>query len=67
MGSLPHELIGLIISLKLCQNLCSFKWLKSNVKRVSSFKPLTLSDMGFFDQPPPREEAGGGGTNHSPI
>ena len=30
----------MIISLKLCRNLCSFRWLKSNLKRVNSFTPL---------------------------
>ena len=27
------------VSLKLCLNLCSFKWLNSSLKRVSSFIP----------------------------
>ena len=37
---LPHGHMGLIVSLKLCQNLCSFRLLKFSLKRVSSFKPL---------------------------
>ena len=32
---------GLIVSWKWCWNLCcSFRWLKSNLKRVNSFTPL---------------------------
>ena len=32
----------MIISWKLCRNLCSFRWLKSNLKRLNSFRPLIL-------------------------
>ena len=37
-------------SLKLCRNLCSFKWLKFKLKRVSSLRPdiLCISQKGFF-------------------
>ena len=38
--SSPREYIELIISLKLCRNLCLFRAVKSNCKRVISFAPL---------------------------
>ena len=37
---LYHEHIGLIVSLKACRWLCSSRWLKFNLRRVSNFKPL---------------------------
>ena len=36
------EHIGLSVSLKLSRNLCSFRWLKFNLKQVSKFKPVIL-------------------------
>ena len=36
----PHLHIGSTISLKPYLNLCSFKWLKFNLRRVSSLRPL---------------------------
>ena len=38
--SRSHLHIGSTVSLKPCLNLCSFKWLKFNLRRVSSLKPL---------------------------
>ena len=35
-----HLHIGSIVSLKPCLNLCSFKWLQFNLRRVSSLRPL---------------------------
>ena len=35
-----HLHIGSTISLKPCLNLCSFKWLKFNLRRVNSLRPL---------------------------
>ena len=36
----PHLHTGSTVSLKPCLNLCSFKWLKFNLRRVSSLIPL---------------------------
>ena len=38
--SRPHLYIGSTVSLKPCLNLCSFKWLKFSIRRVSSLRPL---------------------------
>ena len=38
--SRSHLSIGSTISLKPCLNLCSFKWLKFNLRRVSSLRSL---------------------------
>ena len=38
--SRPHLHIGSTVSLKSCLNLCSLKWLKINLGRNSSLKPL---------------------------
>ena len=38
--SKPHLRIGSTVSLKPCLNLCSFKWLKFKLRRVSSLRPL---------------------------
>ena len=38
--STPHLHTGSTVSLKPCLNLCSFKWLKFNLRRVSSLRPL---------------------------
>ena len=38
--SRPNLHIGSTVSLKPCLNLCSFKWLKFNLIRVSSLRPL---------------------------
>ena len=38
--STPHLHIGSTVSLKPCLNLCSFKWLKFNLRCVSSLRPL---------------------------
>ena len=38
--SRPHLHIGSIVFLKRCLSLCSFKWLKFNLRRVSSLRPL---------------------------
>ena len=35
-----HLHIGSTVSLKACLNLCSFKWLKFNLRRFSSLRPL---------------------------
>ena len=39
-GSEPQLHIGFKISPKLCLNLCSFRWLKFSLKRVSNLMPL---------------------------
>ena len=44
-SSKPQLHIGLIASLKLCWDLCSFKWLKFNLRRVTNFK---LNIQYFF-------------------
>ena len=38
--STPHLHIGSTVSLKSCLNLCSLKWLKFNLTRVSLLRPL---------------------------
>ena len=38
--SRPNLHIGSTVSLKPCLNSCSFKWLKFNLGRVSSLRPL---------------------------
>ena len=39
-GSEPQLHIGFKVSRKLCLNLCSFRWLKFSLKRVSNLMPL---------------------------
>ena len=36
----PQSHIALIVFLKLCRNLCSFKWLKAKRSLVSKFMPI---------------------------
>ena len=36
----PHMQNGSIVSLKLCQNLCSRKWLRPKCRRVNNFNPF---------------------------
>ena len=38
--SRPYLYIRSTVSLEPCLNLCSFKWLKFNLRRVSSLRPL---------------------------
>ena len=42
-GSRPHVHMGSTVSLKLCRNLCSFKRLKFNLRRLNSLIPLVSS------------------------
>ena len=37
---LPHRQNGSIVSLKLCRNLCSRKWLRPKRMRVNNFNPF---------------------------
>ena len=44
-----HLHIGSTVSLKLCLNLCSFKWLKFNLRRVSSLRALVLQKRSSLE------------------
>ena len=48
-ASRPHLHIGSTVSLKPCLNLCIFKWLKINLRRVGSLRPLVscIAKMEF--------------------